>query len=58
MRTNLLYGQALEAQRDRAGACEAYRSILARWGKASPRSVTAEAAAKRVQALGCARTPG
>jgi serine/threonine protein kinase/tetratricopeptide (TPR) repeat protein len=37
------------------GACEAYRSVLARWGNAKPRSVTADKARERMKALGCAR---
>jgi eukaryotic-like serine/threonine-protein kinase len=37
------------------GACEAYRGVLARWGAAKPRSVTADKARERMKALGCAR---
>jgi serine/threonine-protein kinase len=46
-------GLALEAQGDRAGACEAYGVPIARWGRAKPRSVTAEHARARAAALGC-----
>jgi serine/threonine-protein kinase len=53
MRSDLVYGEALEKGGDRAGACDAYRSILARWGEAKPRSATADAARRRSVALGC-----
>ena len=46
-------GSALEAKGDRAGACEAYRVVMDRWGHARPRSVTAERARARTTALGC-----
>ncbi|AUX22570.1 uncharacterized protein SOCEGT47_030740 [Sorangium cellulosum] len=46
-------GQALEQTRDVPGACEAYASVIARWGSAAPRSVTAERARARMTALGC-----
>jgi serine/threonine-protein kinase len=46
-------GQALEQTRDTRGACAAYEVILRRWGHAKPRSVTADKARERVQALGC-----
>jgi serine/threonine-protein kinase len=48
-------GQALEQNDDREGACAAYEVVVDRWGKAQPRSVTAEAAAGRMRALGCGR---
>ena len=53
VRANLFLGQALEATGDKAGACKAYDVVLARWGKAKPRSVTAEEARRRSKALGC-----
>jgi eukaryotic-like serine/threonine-protein kinase len=46
-------GVALEARSDRAGACQAYGVVLARWGHAKPRSVTADDARARARALGC-----
>ena len=46
-------GVAREATGDRAGACEAWQRVLDRWGRATPRSVTAEDARARMRALGC-----
>jgi hypothetical protein len=46
-------GQALEASGDREGACAAYASVLARWGKAQPASVTAAKASERSRDLRC-----
>jgi serine/threonine protein kinase/tetratricopeptide (TPR) repeat protein len=46
-------GMALERRGDRAGACDAYRTVLDRWGHARPRSVTADRARQRATALGC-----
>jgi tetratricopeptide (TPR) repeat protein len=54
MRSALLYGRALEEQRNKEKACNVYRDILARWGDARPRSVTAEEAERRSASLGCA----
>lgn len=54
-RTSLLYGRALEERGDRAGACEVYRTLAARWGEARPRSITAEEARRRAAALRCDR---
>jgi serine/threonine-protein kinase len=48
-------GQAREAKGDKAGACAAYQGVLERWGRAKPRSVTAEMATKRAKLLGCGR---
>ncbi|WXA79432.1 protein kinase [Pendulispora rubella] len=48
-----LLGRALEAKGDTHGACAAYSQVLARWGAARPRSVTAEEVKVRVRALGC-----
>jgi tetratricopeptide (TPR) repeat protein len=48
-------GRALEQKGDHTGACEAYGKVLARWGHATPRSVTADAAKERSKALGCSR---
>ena len=46
-------GTALERRGDRAGACDAYRTVLDRWGHARPRSDSADRARQRVTALGC-----
>jgi len=46
-------GSALEAKGDRAGACDAYRVVIDRWGHAKPRSVTAERARARTASLAC-----
>jgi eukaryotic-like serine/threonine-protein kinase len=48
-------GRALESRGDKSGACDAYASVLARWGHATPHSVTAIAAAARSHALGCTK---
>ncbi|WP_394850907.1 tetratricopeptide repeat protein [Pendulispora brunnea] len=48
-------GQAKERVNDAAGACAAYDAVLKIWGKAKPRSLTADDARKRVRALGCKR---
>ncbi len=48
-------GRALEARGDKMGACDAYATVLARWGHATPRSITASAASVRSRALGCSK---
>jgi serine/threonine-protein kinase len=53
VRARLWLGQALEAKGDTAGACDAYGFVVERWGAAKPKSVTAEAAKKRISALHC-----
>jgi eukaryotic-like serine/threonine-protein kinase len=53
VRDRLALGQILEQTPDRGGACEEYGAILARWGRAKPRSVTADKARERSRALGC-----
>ena len=53
VRAALPLGQALEQTGDRDGACRAYASVTARWGKAKPRSVTAEKAKAAAKALRC-----
>ncbi len=45
--------QALEKKGDKAGACDSYGKVLDRWGKAKPRSVTADKARDRSKALSC-----
>ena len=52
-RAALDLGVALEATGDDRGACEAYGKVLARWGRAKPRSVTADEARARGAKLGC-----
>jgi eukaryotic-like serine/threonine-protein kinase len=53
MRTNLLYGRALEDKGERERACKVYGTITQRWGEAKPRSVTAEEAYRHAAGLGC-----
>jgi serine/threonine-protein kinase len=52
-RAQLWLGLAREAAHDKEGACAAYRVVLSRWGKAKPKSVTADKAAERAKALSC-----
>jgi serine/threonine-protein kinase len=52
-RAHLWLGMAREAKGDKPGACAAYQVVRARWGKAKPRSVTAEKASERLRALAC-----
>jgi eukaryotic-like serine/threonine-protein kinase len=54
VRARLDLGRAREGTGDRAGACRAYAEVLARWGSARPRSLTADEARRRTRALGCA----
>jgi serine/threonine-protein kinase len=46
-------GMAREATGDKDGACRAYASVLARWGSAKPRSVTADEVRAKARALDC-----
>ena len=55
VRAELHLGRGLELKGDRDGACGAYGKVLARWGHARPRSVTASEARARSKALGCDR---
>ncbi len=57
VRAQLDLGRALEVTGDAAGACEAYGGVLAQWGHAKPRSVTAEAARASAAALHCPAAP-
>jgi len=51
-------GRVYEALGHTAKACEQYAAVLARWGEARPKSVTADHARARQRALGCAtQTP-
>ncbi|HTQ43098.1 MAG TPA: serine/threonine-protein kinase [Polyangiaceae bacterium] len=56
VRAQLDLGAAREASGDRDGACKAYASVVARYGAAKPRSVTAEQAKARAAHLGCSAT--
>jgi serine/threonine-protein kinase len=53
VRSWLFLGLAREARGDGAGACEAYRAVLDRWGDASPPSGSARRAGERARALRC-----
>jgi serine/threonine-protein kinase len=53
VRAQLDLAQAREASGDHEGACKAYASVIARYGGAKPRSVTAEQAKARAAHLAC-----
>ena len=53
IRAAIPLGEALEKVGDKEGACRAYQSVLARWGHAKPRSVTAEKARAHAKAAHC-----
>lgn len=53
IRAHIELGRTYEAKGDLQHACEQYGQIVARWGGARPRSVTAEAARARLGALRC-----
>ena len=46
-------GVALEAAGDKAGACRVLSVVIERWGRATPRSITADKARERMRALSC-----
>jgi serine/threonine protein kinase/tetratricopeptide (TPR) repeat protein len=52
----LLLGQAREKLGQTAAACEAYRVVVHSWGRAKPKSITAQRARERALALGCSLT--
>jgi eukaryotic-like serine/threonine-protein kinase len=54
IQARLRLGEALEQTGDHSGACAAYASVLARWGHAKPRSITADEAHAHAMKLGCA----
>jgi eukaryotic-like serine/threonine-protein kinase len=54
-RAALDLGEALEQKDDTRGACAAYGLVVARWGAAKPRSVSAEKARARMTSLACAK---
>jgi serine/threonine-protein kinase len=53
VRVQLWLGRAYAETGATAQACAAYRTVLERWGRAEPRSVTAEEARERAAKLGC-----
>ena len=53
VRANGWLGDVRAKEGDVAAACEAYQVVLAHWGHARPRSVTADHARERSRALGC-----
>ena len=53
MRAWFFLGEARAAKGDKEGACRAHDSLIERWGRAKPRSVTADRARARRIALGC-----
>ncbi len=53
VRAQLDLAQAREASGDHDGACKAYASVVAHYGAAKPRSVTAEQAKARAAHLAC-----
>ncbi|MFT3775760.1 MAG: protein kinase [Minicystis sp.] len=52
-RAHLDLGRAREAKGDTKGACAAYQVVIDRWGKAKPKSITADLARDRMKALRC-----
>lgn len=52
MRATYYLGLALQGKGDETGARSAFQQIVDRWGKAKPRSVTAEKAKKALEKLG------
>ena len=48
-------GEAFESKGDAVGACTAYAKVIARWGQAKPRSISAERARARSKALACTK---
>jgi hypothetical protein len=51
--SQLYLGELDEQAGDTASACAHYAKVLARWGGAKPRSVTADEARSRAKKLGC-----
>jgi tetratricopeptide (TPR) repeat protein len=54
---HLVLGQALATMGQHDEACAAYGVVLARWGKAKPRSVTADQARSLARTLACPGVP-
>jgi serine/threonine-protein kinase len=55
VRSQLWLGEALAKKGDTAGACAAWSSVVARWGDAKLRSLTAAAARAKAKDFGCAK---
>jgi len=53
---HLWLAEAREQKGDTAGACTEYAAVLARWGAAKPRSVSADEARAHQKSLGCPAT--
>jgi serine/threonine-protein kinase len=53
VRAASMLGEVDEALKDEKGACAAYATVLDRWGRATPKSVTADRARGRARALRC-----
>ena len=47
------FREAMERMGDSEAACKEYGVVLERWGQAKPHSITATAARKRSDVLGC-----
>jgi eukaryotic-like serine/threonine-protein kinase len=57
VQASLRLGEALEQMGDTKGACDAYARVTERWGRAKPRSVSADEARAHAQKLACNPTP-
>jgi serine/threonine-protein kinase len=55
MQAQVELGRALERNGDIPGACDAYRAVARAWPATRPPSVTATAASRATQTLGCTR---
>jgi serine/threonine-protein kinase len=53
VQSHLYFGEASEQKGDVAAACDAYAFVIARWGNAKPKSVSADEARARSKKLGC-----
>jgi serine/threonine-protein kinase len=53
VRSQLELGRVLAQTGDTPGACDAYAQVVARWGNAKPKSVTADAAREAARRLRC-----
>jgi serine/threonine protein kinase/tetratricopeptide (TPR) repeat protein len=53
VRALYMLGRTREARGDVSGACAAYKDVLARWGHAVPRSLTADDVRGRMRVLAC-----
>ena len=55
IRAHAWLAEALEKSGDKKGACAAHDVVLAHWGNAKPRSITADWSKARARSLGCER---